>query len=118
MMELEVSKDNVARCELKHFDKLKAAELKAFIVAHHPKYTKLADIAHLKNSRGGKSLEDAANGVENCVSVPFGVRNKKSQLVDMNERQDDTSNIAVAVPLTSRINLCGFNCVEKSLQIF
>ncbi len=53
MMELEVSKDNAARCELRHFDKLKAAELKAFIVARHPKYTKLAGVAHLKNPRGG-----------------------------------------------------------------
>jgi hypothetical protein len=112
MMELEVSEDNVARCELKHFDKLKAAELKAFIVARHPKYTKLADVAHLKNPRGGKSMEDAANGVENCVSVAFGVRNEKSRLVDMNERHDDTSTTAIAVPLTSRINLRGFNCVE------
>ena len=57
-------------------------------------------------------MEDAANGVENCVSVAFGVRNEKSRLVDMNERQDDTSTTAIAVPLTSRINLRGFNCVE------
>ena len=87
MMELEVSEDNVARCELKHFDKLKAAELKAFIVARHPKYTKLADVAHLKNPRGGKSLEDVANGVENCVSVALGLRNEKSRLVEMNEAE-------------------------------
>jgi len=57
-------------------------------------------------------MEDAANGVENCVSVAFGIRNEKSRLVDMNERQDDTSTTAIAVPLTSRINLRGFNCVE------
>ncbi len=57
-------------------------------------------------------MEDAANGVENCVSVAFGVHNKKSRLVDMNERQDDTSTTAVAISLMSRINLRGFNCVE------
>jgi hypothetical protein len=41
ILELEVSEDNVGQCELKHFDKLKAAELKAFTVARHPKYMKL-----------------------------------------------------------------------------
>ncbi len=46
------------------------------------------------------------------MSVAFGIRNEKSQLVDTNKRQDDSSNIAVAVSLTSRINLRGFNCVE------
>ena len=50
-------------------------------------------------------MEEAANGVENCVSVAFGVRNKKSRLVDVNERHDDTSTTAMALPLTSRINL-------------
>ena len=88
--------------------------MKAFIVARHPKYTKLADVAHLKNPRGGKSFEDVANGVENCVSVAFGVRNEKSRLVEMNERHehDDTCTSVIAVPLTSRINLRGLNCVE------
>ena len=30
----------------------------------------------------------------------------------MNEMQDGTSTTAIAVPLTSRINLRGFNCVD------
>jgi len=68
-MNLEPSEDNVGQCELKHFDKLKAAELKAFIIARHPKYIMLSDVGHLKNTRGGKSMEEASNGVENCISL-------------------------------------------------
>jgi hypothetical protein len=60
---------------------LKAAELKSFIIACHPKYMKLSDIAHLKNPRGGKSMEEAANGADNCVAVTFGFCNMKSCLV-------------------------------------
>jgi hypothetical protein len=74
MMELEMSEDNVGRCKLKCFDKLKAAKLKAFIVACYPKYMKVLDIAHLQNPRGGKSMEEVANGAENCISIAFGVR--------------------------------------------
>ena len=37
MRNLEPSEDNVGQCELKHFDKLKAAELKAFIIVRHHK---------------------------------------------------------------------------------
>ncbi len=72
---IEASEDNVGKCELVHFDKLKAAELQAFILAHHPKFTKISDVAHLKNPRGGKSIEEAKCGVDNCISVAFGVRN-------------------------------------------
>ncbi len=75
MMELEVSEDNVGRYKLKLFYNLKAANLKAFVVAFHPKYMKLLDVAHLKNPRGGTSMDKAANGVENCISVAFGVCN-------------------------------------------
>ncbi len=42
-----------------HFDKLKAAELKAFIIARHPKFMKISEVAHLKNPRGGKLIEEA-----------------------------------------------------------
>ncbi len=111
MMESEVSEEIVGRCKLEHFDKLKAAELKAFIVAHHSKYMKRSHVAHLKKPRGGKSMEEVANGVEYCISIAFGVRNEKSRLVKINERLDDT-NVAVALDLTSRINLCGLNCIE------
>jgi hypothetical protein len=48
MLELEASEENVVQCNLVHFDKLKVAILKAFIIARHPKYTKLSDVAHLK----------------------------------------------------------------------
>ena len=110
MMNLEPSEDNVGQCELKHFDKLNAAELKAFIIARHPKYMMLSDVGHLKNPRGGKSMEEASTGVENCISVAFGVRNEKSCLFKINERLD--VDIAVTVPVTSRIHLSGLNCIE------
>ncbi len=48
MLELEALEERIARCKLVHFDKLKAAELELFIISHHPKYTKLSDVAHLK----------------------------------------------------------------------
>ncbi len=38
MLELEASEENVVQCKWVHFDKLKAAELKAFIIARHPKH--------------------------------------------------------------------------------
>ncbi len=74
MLELEASEENVVQCKLLHFDNLKAAELKAFIIAHHPKYTKLSDVAHLKTPQGGKSMEEATHGVENCISVVLNIR--------------------------------------------
>jgi len=107
---MEPSEDNVRQCELKHLDKLKAAELKAFIIAHHPKYMMLSDVGHLKNPRGGKSMEEASTGVENCISVAFGVRNEKSRLVEMNKRLDVAT--AKTVPITTRIHLSGLNCIE------
>jgi hypothetical protein len=61
MLELEASEENVVQCKLVHFDKLKAAELKAFIIARHPIYTKLSDVAHLKNQQGGKSTSEVQN---------------------------------------------------------
>ena len=110
MMNLEPSEDNVRQCDLKHFDKLKAVEVKAFIIARHPKYMMLSDVGHLKNPRGGKSMEEAFTGVENCISVAFGVRNEKSRLVEMNKRLDVAT--AETVPITSRIHLSGLNCIE------
>jgi hypothetical protein len=108
MLELEASEENVVQCKLVHFDKLKVAELKAFIIARHPKYTKLSDVAHLKNPRGGKSMEEATHGVENCISVAFGVRNLKSHLLANMERQEQDV-VALSVPLKSRINLYDLN---------
>jgi hypothetical protein len=110
MMNLEPSEDNVGQCELKHFDKLKAAELKAFVIARQPKYMMLSGVGHLKNPRGGKSMEEASTGVENCISVAFGVRNEKSCLVEINERLDVA--IAETVPIISRIYLSGLKCIE------
>ncbi len=74
-----------------HFDKLKAAELKAFIVARHPKFMKISDVAHLKNPRGGILIEEAKCGVDNCISVAFGVRNEKSRLLMITYLHDDTN---------------------------
>ncbi len=108
MLELEASEENVVQCKLVHFDKLKAAELKAFIIARHPKYKKLSDVAHLKNPRGGKSMEEATHGVEICISVAFRVHNLKSHLLANMERQEQDV-VALSVPLTSRINLYDLN---------
>ncbi len=117
---IKASKDNVARCKLKHFDKLKAAELKAFnIASNNPKYNKLLDIAHLKNPRGGQSIEVATNGVDNCILVAFGVHNEKSCLLANTERQEeDTNVVATSTPLISKINLCSLKMVKKSLKTF
>ena len=71
MLRLDASEDNVGQCELEHFDKLKAAELKVFIIARHPTFTKLSDVAHLKNPRGGKSMEEVANGIANSSLFCF-----------------------------------------------
>jgi len=55
-------------------------------------------------------MEEASNGVENCISVAYGVRNEKSCLVEFNERLDVA--VAVTVPVTSRIHLSGLYCIE------
>jgi hypothetical protein len=46
---IKASEDNVGNCKLVHFDKLRAAELKAFIIARHPKFMKISEVTHLKN---------------------------------------------------------------------
>ena len=118
MLGLEVSEDNVGLCELKHFDKLKASELKAFIIACHPKYMKLSDVGHLKNPREVKSKEEASTSVENCISVAFGVHNEKSSLIGINKRLDDNIVAPVVTVLTSRISLSGLKSIEiKSSDI-
>jgi hypothetical protein len=70
---IKALEDNVGKCKLVHFDKLKAAELKAFIIACHPKFMKISDVTHLKNPRGGKLIEEANCGVDNCISVEYRV---------------------------------------------
>jgi hypothetical protein len=55
-------------------------------------------------------MEEASTGVENCISVAFGVRNEKSRLVEMNERLDVAT--AKTVPVVSRIHLSGLNSIE------
>jgi hypothetical protein len=60
-------------------------------------------------------MEDATNGVDNCISVAFGVCNEKSCLLANMERQEDDTNkiVAISAPLISRINLCGLNDDER-----
>ena len=55
-------------------------------------------------------MEEASTGVENCISVAFGVRNEKSRLVEMNERLDVAT--AKTVSVVSRIHLSGLNSIE------
>ncbi len=97
------------------FDNLKVAKLKAFIIASLRKYTKLSDVAHLKNPRGGKMIDDASNGVDNCILVAFGSCNMKSCLVATMERQEEDTNVVdvISEPLTSRINLYGLSGEER-----
>ena len=54
MMKVDASEKNVGQCELEHSYKLKATEQKAFSITHHPAFTKLLDVAHLKKSKGRK----------------------------------------------------------------
>ncbi len=54
LAKLDSSKDNLVHCTLEHFDHLKAPELRAFIIARHPSYTKVSQIGHLKHPRAKK----------------------------------------------------------------
>jgi hypothetical protein len=103
-----------------HFDKLKAAELKASIIARHPKFMKISDVAHLKNPRGGKSIEEDNCGVDNCISVAYGVRNEKSRLLVITYLHDDTNVIGadISAPLISRITLHANSTERKPSNIF
>jgi hypothetical protein len=60
-------------------------------------------------------MEEASNGVYNCVSVDCGHRKMKSYLLANMKRHGQDANIVVAisVPLTRRINLCGLNGEER-----
>jgi hypothetical protein len=42
-------------------------------------------------------MEEASNGVQNCIPLAFDEQNKKSGLVEINERLDDNSVTANAV---------------------
>jgi hypothetical protein len=53
-------------------------------------------------------MEEATHGVENCISVAFGVHNLKSRLL-ANMEQQEQDVVALSVPLTSRINLYDLN---------
>ena len=55
-------------------------------------------------------MEEASNGVENCISIAFGVHNEMSRLVEINETLDVA--VAETVPVTSRIHLSGLKCIE------
>ena len=112
MLKLDASEENVSQCQLEDFDTLKAAVLKAFIIICHPTFTKLLDVAHLTNPRGGKSMEEAANTISNCISVAFCVRSNKSCLLAMGDGDEETNVVdVVSAPITS-INLCGLNSVD------
>jgi hypothetical protein len=81
---LEPSEENVGMRTLDNFNYLLAPQLK-FIMPRDPLLTQLSKIAHLKHPRGKRSMDDAINGVDNCISVAFRVRNKKSRLLAMKE---------------------------------
>jgi hypothetical protein len=85
----------------------------------NPKFIKTSDVAHLKNPRGGKSIEEAKCGVDNCISVAFGVRNEKSRLLTITYLHDDTNVIGaeISAPLISRISLHGNSTEIKPSDI-
>jgi hypothetical protein len=116
---IEALEDNVGKCKLVHFDKLKAAELKALIIARHPKFMKISEVAHLKSPRGGKLIEEAKCGVDNCISVAFGVKNVTSRLLVITYLHDDTNMIGanISAPLISRITLHGNSTEVKPSNI-
>lgn len=66
---LDLSKENVAKCELENFGQFKAPELRAFILAHSTKTS--TQVSHLKRPQDCKALDDAKAGIVNCVSVAF-----------------------------------------------
>ena len=92
-MNLPSFKDNVAKCELKHFAALVSPELQAFILARHSKFTKKSELSHLKKPR--TALIDAANGIENLISVAFDVhKNKSKMLAATNEEASCANDVA------------------------
>ena len=73
------SEENLAKCELKHFAKPKADQLRAFIVARMDEYPTLKSAKKLY--KPPSALQDALNGTVNLISVAFGCREKKSKLL-------------------------------------
>ena len=93
---------------MKHFDALKADELRLFIIGRHLTFRKKSDVAHLKHPREKRALEAATNGEENCISVAYGWRNVKRRLLAPNEVQISAPVIVDAVraePLVVDVNL-------------
>ena len=54
-------------------------------------------------------IEEAKCGVDNCISVAYGVRNEKSRLLAITYLHDDTNVIGadISAPLIGRITLHG-----------
>ena len=63
--ELKPFKDNVAKCDMKHFSMLRAPQARKWIAARSN--LKAKKINNLKKPR--TALQDAEAGVKNCVSV-------------------------------------------------
>jgi hypothetical protein len=75
--ELKPFKDNVAKCEMKHFAMLRAPQARKWIAARSNLKTK--EINDLK--KPCTALQDAEAGVKNCISVAFSLRAVKSRLL-------------------------------------
>ena len=87
---MEYSEANVAKCEMVHFSKLRAPELRSFIVARDDAYPSLIKTTSLYHPK--TALQDAQAGAKNCVSVAFACREKKSKVLAAMAENEATSN--------------------------
>ena len=69
-------KENIAKCELRHFSRLTVPQLMAFVRAHYAEATQANTFKDLKKLR--TALKDAKDGVKNLLSAAYNVRHIKS----------------------------------------
>ena len=79
--------DNLVHCTLDHFDKVNADSLRKFVINRHPTLKTATSAKHLKKPRG-KALQDAKNGVMNCVLAAYNVRHLKSRVLAKKDEFD------------------------------
>ena len=106
---LPPSEDNVAKCEMEHFNKLYAPELHQFVYGHHPTLRTLSQIRKLKKPK--TALADALSGVRNLVSVAFECKGEKSRFLasssdseNHSERNATGTSTAASLPTIRILN--------------
>ena len=95
VIEVEKRAQRLAEIDLerKRKEQVKESKIQQSIIAD---WAVVEKVAHLKHPRGKRPMDDAINGVDNCISVAFRVRNKKSRLLAMkelnNSRETEATN--------------------------